>query len=186
MDIFKSFLFYFIVLVIIAGAGYWAFTSIDTGKEFAREKAAQLAYEAQLEEARLEEEAARALAELEALEEELALLEEAAEGTVPSSLSDGGDGGTVPTTPEEEKLKADLEDLLDRGVILEPGDSGTLVLRIQKFLNFYSEDLNLTEDQDFGPSTRKAVEHFQEENNLFVDGGIGPKTIKKMIEVLGE
>ena len=171
MDNIKSFLFYLIVLVIIAGAGYWAFTSIDTGQEFARKKAERLAYEAQVE----EEKAARALAELEALEEEKALLEKALEEEIEE----------VPEVdPEAEKLKADLEDLLERGTILEPGDSGTLVMRIQKFLNFYDKDLNLTEDQDFGPSTRKAVEKFQKENGLNPDGGIGPKTIKKMIEVL--
>lgn len=178
MDKLKSFLFYFIILAIIAGAGYWAFTSIDTGQEFARKKAQRLAYKVQLQE---EKEAARALAELEALEEEMALLEEALEEEIDLSAQ----AGEIPEVdPEAQKLKADLEDLLERGTILEPGDRGALVLRIQKFLNFYDKDLNLTEDQDFGPSTRKAVEKFQEENKLNPDGGVGPKTLQTMIKIL--
>ena len=160
MEKLKSFLFYLIVIVVILGGGYWAFTSLDSGRELARKD--EVSFESEEEEIDLD-----ALAEL---EEESELEPE------PESEPE--------VDPALEKIKTGLQDLLDRGQVLEPGDSGLLVLRIQKFLNHYDPDLNLSLDQDFGPSTRASIERFQKDQGLNPDGGIGPKTLEAMLDSL--
>ena len=172
MENLKSSLIWIVILAVIIGGGYLAFTTLDTGPDFAKKTADRLA-----EEARMEEEAARALAELEnkateTTEAELPPEESVAEQE-PAEISS-----------EAQKIKTDLEDLLARKITLEPGDSGVSVLPVQKFLNYYDKDLNMKEDQDFGPSTRASVEKFQKDQGISPDGGVGPQTISKMINFL--
>ncbi|PCI20336.1 hypothetical protein COB64_02320 [Candidatus Wolfebacteria bacterium] len=165
MESLKSFLFTLLIVVILGGAGYWAFTSIDSGKELALNNTSETLVD--------EEEDVGEIFEIE--DEAILFIEDEVEELPVEDEPD----------PSLLALKADLEDLRDRKILLEPGDSGLLVLRIQKFLNFYDPDLNLGEDQDFGPSTRSAVEKYQEDVGLNPDGGIGPKTIEKMLELFG-
>lgn len=152
-----KFQFLFLLFILVAfGLLYFAFTSLETGPEFAADQT-QFVFE-----------------------EEVQLLPP----PLPEPEPQPEPQPEPEVDPQAVKLASDLQDLLDRGTMLEPGDSGLLVLRIQKFLNFYDKDLNLFEDQDFGPSTRKAVENFQKESGLNPDGGVGPKTLQKMLDYL--
>lgn len=167
----KSFLFWLVIVVIIAGGGYWAFTTIESGRELARRDEILPEPEEEID--------LDTLADLGKVGTDGEQLPES-----PSEDEESPGAKEPSVSPEVKSLRADLQDLLDREAILEPGDSGLFVLRIQKFLNYYDQDLNLTEDQDFGPSTRAAVEAFQKEAGLNPDGGVGPKTLQAMIDFL--
>ena len=156
MSNFKFQLLFLLFILVAFGLLYFAFTSLETGPEFAADQTKFV------------------------FEEEVQPLPPPLPEPEPQPESQP----EPEVDPQAAKLASDLQDLLDRGIMLEPGDSGLLILRIQKFLNFYDKDLNLSEDQDFGPSTRKAVENFQEDQGLTADGGVGPKTIQKMLDYL--
>lgn len=161
----KSFIATIVVLAIVGFLGYYAFTTLQTGSEFAQRQEQNVVQEEQeIEEILLSE-----------IEEEF-ISEEVEEELTPEQPEDTGGAFA--------DLKNDLQKLLDQKAVLEPGDSGAAVLTIQKFLNIYDEELNLAQDRDFGSSTRSVVEKFQKDNNLYVDGGIGPKTLQKMIDFL--
>ena len=58
-------------------------------------------------------------------------------------------------------------------MIIRRGDKGPEVARVQKLLGIII-------DGDFGPATQIAVETFQQENNLTVDGVVGPITLQAL------
>lgn len=61
--------------------------------------------------------------------------------------------------------------------LLNQGDRGKDVMAVQtrlKQLGYYSGNL----DGIYGPMTKKAVVHFQQQNHIGVDGIVGPQTIK--------
>ena len=63
-------------------------------------------------------------------------------------------------------------------ILVQRGDSGSLVRRIQNQLNDQdSVDISLDVDGSFGPGTESAVEEFQEALDQRVDGIVGPVTM---------
>lgn len=61
--------------------------------------------------------------------------------------------------------------------LLEPGDSGEDVRRLQEFLNrVYPSYSRLTVDGDYGPATQAVVMEFQRRSGLAADGIVGPAT----------
>ena len=61
------------------------------------------------------------------------------------------------------------------------GEVSDRVALLQSFLKWYGFDI--ASDRYFGEATVKAVQEFQAENGLEVDGKVGAKTLKKMSEV---
>lgn len=93
---------------------------------------------------------------------------------------------TVVADPQENKyqdLIDDLQKLVDAGVVMSSGSSGTRVGTVQNFLNLY-HDVSKTVDNDYGPGTRELVRKFQSDHNLSADGQAGPNTYEQMIEWL--
>lgn len=69
-------------------------------------------------------------------------------------------------------------DELYETIIVQSGDEGALVRRIQEQLNEQeSVSISITVDGGYGPSTISAVKKFQEENDQKVDGIAGPVTM---------
>lgn len=63
-------------------------------------------------------------------------------------------------------------------ILVERGDSGSLVRRIQEQLNEQdSVEISIEVDGEYGPLTEQAIERFQEENEQYVDGIAGPVTM---------
>ena len=61
------------------------------------------------------------------------------------------------------------------------GDSGSIVKKIQEFLNTYGfEEEPLIVDGKFGTATERALKNYQRIKGLTVDGIAGPATLKKM------
>lgn len=58
---------------------------------------------------------------------------------------------------------------------LRKGMKGEDVKELQKLLN-------ITQDGDFGLKTKEAVKDFQRNYGLYVDGVVGPETLKKLLE----
>ena len=94
-------------------------------------------------------------------------------------------------TPEPEpvvdpaitELVSDLQKLIDDGVVMKEGSSGTRVGVVQRFLNEYL-DRSDTVDNAYGPGTASRVRDFQRAEGLTADGQAGPNTYRKMIETL--
>ena len=75
-----------------------------------------------------------------------------------------------------------LEDILD-GCLIRSGDGGETVERIQELLQKAGIPLEKhVIDGKFGIETRNAVVEFQKQNNLDVDGIVGPQTIKELMK----
>ncbi len=75
-----------------------------------------------------------------------------------------------------------LEDILD-GCLIRSGDGGETVERIQELLQKAGIPLEKHGiDGKFGIETRNAVVEFQKQNNLDVDGIVGPQTIKELMK----
>jgi hypothetical protein len=75
-----------------------------------------------------------------------------------------------------------IEDI-SRGCLVKSGDGGETVERIQKLLEKAGISLERHgTDGKFGIETRNAVVEFQKQNNLDVDGVVGPQTIKQLMK----
>ena len=66
---------------------------------------------------------------------------------------------------------------------LREGAKGEMVVQLQDLLAKAGSNLKI--DGIFGPGTRSAVRAFQKKYGLVVDGIVGPKTWKKLLEVAG-
>lgn len=169
-----------IMVLVIAAVGFLAYMALEKGdesglKQQVRELKAQLALK-QDEITELERQVALLSVDLEGQQEIVAEQEEITEEDKQEETIE------TPSNTESELLTA-LKSLKSRGVILEPGDSGSSVGTIQKFLNVYNNTSGGV-DNDFGPGTRAKVEDFQSGEGIGVDGGVGPGTLSTMIEWL--
>jgi len=92
---------------------------------------------------------------------------------------------------QEGKVNKMLDEAI-LGTIYKYGTRGFIVKLIQKCLNVFLKDYNaredipigfpyLIEDGLFGGMTKRAVEHFQEDKDLVVDGIVGRNTLKSLI-----
>lgn len=91
-------------------------------------------------------------------------------------------GKTVLPDEEISILTTALWKLIKQKVVIRPGQSKPGVATIKTFLNLYDSSLNLNQSKVYGgPNMKPAVEKFQEEKGLKVDGDIGSNTLEAMI-----
>lgn len=91
------------------------------------------------------------------------------------------DGIFGPETFEALEETASVEKAFQHASPLERGDRGDIVEHLQhqlQRLNYYKGDI----DGIFGPLTENAVNHFQDANDIVVDGIAGPETFKALVE----
>jgi len=168
-----------IMVLVIAAVGFLAYMALEKGDESGlRQQVRELKeklVEKDEEVTELERQVALLSVDLEGQQEIVAEQEEAAEQEeeVLVEITGGSDS----------ELLTALKSLKSRGVVLEPGNSGSSVGTIQKFLNEYNSTSGGI-DNDFGPGTRKKVESFQSGEGLTPDGGVGSGTMGAMIEWL--
>jgi len=173
MENFKYVLSSIIVVVLLALAGYWAFSTMESGSAHVDNQKQKELIEKNQE---LEK-------ELSSTKKELALLQSqnTKEEVVPLIPET-----TIPTTPtnttvsKNQDLINALQKMVDTNVYLKNKSQGPNVGTVQKFLNIYNNTSNKV-DNDYGVSTGTAIKNFQKAEGLTIDGEAGPGTFKKMI-----
>jgi peptidoglycan hydrolase-like protein with peptidoglycan-binding domain len=73
---------------------------------------------------------------------------------------------------------------LIQGKQIDQGDSGPAVRALQVLLSDKFDYDQIAVDGDFGPITRDAVEDFQDEYDLAVDGIVGPDTWQALVSIV--
>ncbi|MFA6251710.1 MAG: peptidoglycan-binding protein [Candidatus Paceibacterota bacterium] len=174
MENFKYILSLIIVIVLFALAGYWAFSTIESGSSHVDNQKQKELVEKNKD---LEKELASlkrqvALLETETQPEETVTETKTNTPLVPTS--------TNTTVSKNQDLISALEKMVSANVYLKNKSQGPNVGTVQKFLNIYNNTSNKI-DNDYGVSTATAVKNFQKAEGLTVDGEAGPGTFKKMI-----
>src|SRR3989344_3180693 len=184
MENFKFFIFSVFILILIGFAGYWAFTTMETGSTHVDVQKQQ-----DLEDAN--EELGKEVTDL---KRQISLLEleivQETKKEEPAVAENNTTTPTVtPTTPttttasKNQTLINELQKLTDGNIYLKLKSQGPAVGSVQKFLNLYNKTSNKV-DNDYGPGTVTAVKNFQKAQGITSDGETGPNTYKKMISWL--
>lgn len=164
-----------ILLVLLGGSIYWAFTHIDNGVYYDRD-------------AVVAEESEQVLDN-----EELVLFQNTQTETPTADRFAKQENSEKAEVKQDEKkyseeetfLLKKLQGLIDDNINMKQGSFGTRVGTVQKFLNLYL-DTSKTVDNDYGPGTFADVKKFQKSEGLVVDGLAGPTSYKKMIQIIKE
>jgi murein L,D-transpeptidase YcbB/YkuD len=182
MENFKFILSSIIVGALLCGAGYWAFSTIESGSTHVD---IQKQKELEQKNKDLEKEIVGLKKEISLFkaDKEQALIEE--EQKAKEILAVNTPVVTTPVPTKVTVLKNqtiinELQKLVDNKVYLKLKSQGPSVGTVQKFLNLYNKTSNHV-DNDYGSSTVTAVKNFQKAQGLTADGELGPNTYKKMI-----
>ena len=89
------------------------------------------------------------------------------------------------TNAEQEVVETDKPSVGSNTTKLKRGDKGPAVTKLQKQLIELGYLSSGDDDGKYGPKTAMAVMKFQQDNGLYVDGVVGPKTQVKINEKLG-
>jgi peptidoglycan hydrolase-like protein with peptidoglycan-binding domain len=79
---------------------------------------------------------------------------------------------TTPKPPASKRVPAPT-------VTLKPGDTGTLVKRLQRVLRLFGYSSSPI-DGVYGPATTASVKRFQQASHLDADGIVGPATLRAL------
>ena len=179
MENFEFILFSIVILLLLGGTGYWAFSTMESGSTHVFNQTKK----------KLEQENKALVDEISILKNEISLLKTEKEETptikeepiAPVQKVETKTEPQVKTTVlKYQSLINELQKLVDGNIYLKNKSQGVAVGTIQKFLNIYNNTSNRV-DNDYGVSTVTAVKNFQKAQGLTVDGGTGPSTYKKMI-----
>lgn len=188
MENFKFILFSIIVLGLLGFAGYWAFSTIETGST-------HVDVQKQKELEKTNEDLTKQVADL---TRQISLLQTAQSDQAQKdqeSLATQEAPVPIITTPiktttpvkttvlKYQSLINDLQKLVDGNIYLKLKSQGVAVGTVQKFLNIYNNTSNKI-DNDYGASTVTAVKNFQKAQGITADGATGPTVYKKMIDWL--
>ncbi len=168
METLKFYIVSFVFLGIFIGIGYFAYSRLDSGRDYVVIADQVVEREAPifvpLSEPVPVETTPVIITEV--------IIPKASESEKPTSSSS-----------EYNDLISRLEKLVTDVVVMTEGSRGTRVGTVQEFLNIYFETTN-TIDNDYGPGTRERVREFQSEEGLPADGQSGPNTYNAMIKHL--
>lgn len=182
MENLKFILSSILVLALLGGAGYWAFSTIESGSSHV-DSQKQKELENKNEELTKEIIELKKQISLSQADKETQIQKEQVvpEVKIPEPVNT-----TTTNTPSKvvvskyQTLINDLQKLVDGNIYLKLKSQGVAVGTVQKFLNAYNNTSNKV-DNDYGASTVTAVKNFQKAQGLTADGETGPNTYKKMI-----
>lgn len=161
MENFKNMLLLTVAFAVVSLLGYWAFTTLDTGREYSEKQKQQLSKEDNSAE------------EAEVVGSTPDITEEETEN--PPEI--------VETNLKHQVLINELQELVNDNITVKLKSRGTRVGTLQNFLNLYNGTSNKI-DNDYGNSAKKLVTTFQQTVGLPANGEAGPSTFLKMIEWL--
>jgi murein L,D-transpeptidase YcbB/YkuD len=182
MENFKFVLFSIFILGLLGFAGYWAFTTIESGSTHVSNQ----------EQKQLKLKNEELLKEVSALKKQIIIFEaqkeEQDKKAEEQKALDAKNTETVPAVPTPTKttvlkyqsLIDELQKMVNNNIYLKNKSTGAYVGSVQKFLNIYNNTSNKI-DNDYGASTITAVKNYQKSQGLMADGEAGPATFKKMI-----
>ncbi|ETB63605.1 MAG: hypothetical protein O210_OD1C00001G0058 [Parcubacteria bacterium RAAC4_OD1_1] len=178
MENLKSILFSIIIIGVIGGLGYWAFSSIESGSEHSYNEEIQKLKDTN----RVLEE------EIFSLKEEIRVLnltkeEDEIKEEIKVENPKTEEPKTEITNYKYQDMISSIQGLVDRKVNLKLGSKGVDVGVVQKFLNIYNGTSKRI-DNDFGAGTVTLVKDFQKDIGLTADGEVGSTTLNKMINWL--
>lgn len=161
-----------LVILVLAGVGYWGWQSLDDATE--------VTYNRNLI---TDDPVDNIVGIPDSSELETEDLPEFLESPVSGELVPVNSTGEIPA--EYADLAAGLQDLIDNNINMKVGSAGTRVGVVQAFLNIYLEAQSAA-DNAYGPGTKARVAEFQSAVGLSSDGLAGMKTYEKMLEWLAE
>lgn len=180
MENFKFILSSIIVILLLGGSGYWAFTTIESGSTHVD---VQKQKELEQKNKDLEKQIAD-------LSRENSLLQTAQDNqnqkTQNPEIVDNSNTPEKVVTPTKtptlkyQSLINEIQKLVDGNVYLKLKSQGVAVGSLQKFLNIYNNTSDKI-DNDYGPGLVTAVKKFQKAEGLSQDGEVGLNTFKKII-----
>jgi murein L,D-transpeptidase YcbB/YkuD len=180
MENFKFILSSIFIILLLGGAGYWAFTTIESGSTHVD---AEKQKELEQKNIDLEKQVADLTRENSLLQtaqdDQAQKLQDAAVVETPTTPVKT----TTPTktaTLKYQSLINEIQKLVDGNIYLKLKSQGTAVGTLQKFLNIYN-NTSTKIDNDYGPGVVTAVKKFQKTEGLSQDGEVGSNTFKKMI-----
>ncbi len=175
METLKSWVFSILILAVLGGLGYFAFTSMESGAEHAKNEKISM----------LEDENETLKKEVEDLTKELEKYRPAEVVKVPEVTTEEpvAEAPQEPSVYKNQALINELQKLITDNVNMKLGSKGTRVGTVQKFLNIYNNTNNKI-DNAYGESMKKAVLAFQKKEGLTADGNANPATYQKMIDWL--
>jgi murein L,D-transpeptidase YcbB/YkuD len=173
-----------IVLALLGFAGYWAFSTIESGSS-------HVDMQKQKE---LENKNNELIKETTDLKNQVSLLQ--GELDVQKQKDQVADSGfktpepvvthvtttvkTVVTVNKNQSLINDLQKLVTGNIYLKLKSQSPAVGSLQKFFNLYNKTSNKI-DNDYGAGMVTMVKNYQKAQGLTADGQAGPTTYKKMI-----
>ena len=189
MENFKFILSSIFIITLLGFAGYWAFSTIESGSTHVYN---QKQKELEQTNTDLEKQVAdltRQISLLQIAKDEQAQKDQAvldAQASVPIVPPTPTNTKTTTTkTPvlKYQSLINDLQKLVNGNIFLKLKSQSPAVGTLQKFLNIYNNTSNKV-DNDYGASTVTAIKNFQKAQGLTADGASGPSTYNKMISWL--
>lgn len=180
MDKLKFFLFSIISLGLLGLLGYWSVITLQSGTEFkTNEKIDALQKE--------NEDLKAQIVDLTDKLDTFSQVDEVDPLPVAEETVEEPDKTPPPptktTTYKNQDLINKLQELINSKVSMKLKSAGTRVGTVQTFLNIYNKTSDRI-DNDYGVSTKNAVEAFQKDQGLVADGEAGASTFSKMISWL--
>jgi len=177
MNEFKYQLTQLVFLLLLGFGAYWALTHLDNGISYTRENIVE-------DNAIVQEEPDQVA---NTVDNETVLSAPSVIEDNQSTENTSSEEPTIETVVSDNKnsdLISALDKLIESGVTMNNGSNGSEVGTVQKFLDFYFTDKDVSIDNDFGPTTKGLVKDFQQAELNGGDGRIGPNTLKGMVEYL--
>jgi len=188
MENFKFILFSVLIIVLLGGASYWAFSTMESGStHVSTQKQKELEQknidlEKQMQELAKQNDLIKTENTVQPSKtEEVKVTEtpKVATTTTPTKV-------TTPTKAPVLKYQSlinDIQKLINANVTLKLKSQGAYVGTVQKFLNIYNNTSNKV-DNDYGPSMVTLIKNFQKAQGLTMSGTTSSTSYKKMISYL--
>ena len=160
MENFKNILLTIVAVAVVGSLGYWAFSTLDTGREYSQKQKEQQ------------------------IMKENNLSAEGASATLPPDpVQEENVDVVAEVNLKYQTLINELQELINDNVNMKLKSRGTRVGTVQNFLNIYNNTTNKV-DNAYGEGMKKLVAAFQKAVGLPTTGNAGPTDFAKMIEWL--